>query len=109
MPTRLVSAGSIWPADTPLQVGRLALDNCFTGWGKALDIRWQAGSLRMEALGPLDDLIVFTPPGQPFFCAEPVSHIIDAVNLAATRDDTRLVALAPGETLDATVGFCPVS
>ena len=108
MPTRLVHAEPVWPADKPLQVDHVALDSCFTGWGKTLEIRWQGRGLRMEALGPLDDLIVFTPPGQSFFCAEPVSHIIDAVNLAGTRDDTGLVALAPGETLDATVGFRPL-
>jgi aldose 1-epimerase len=108
MPTALVSADTVWPADTPLQVDRVALDNCFTGWGKTLDIRWPGRALRVKALGPLDNLIVFTPPGQSFFCAEPVSHIIDAANLAAIRHDTGLVALAPGETLDATVGFRPV-
>jgi aldose 1-epimerase len=108
MPTRLVSAETVWPADTPLQVDRVALDSCFTGWGKTLDIQWPARALRVEALGPLDDLIVFTPPGQSFFCAEPVSHVINAVNLAATHEDTGLIALGPGETLDATVSFRPI-
>jgi aldose 1-epimerase len=53
---------------------------------------------------PLDFLVVYTPPGRPFFCAEPVSHITDAFNLvAAGRTDTGARSLAAGETLRAKV------
>jgi aldose 1-epimerase len=109
MPTRLVPADTVWQKGRPLQADAVALDNCFTGWGKTLDINWggQGRALRMDARGPLDFLIVFTPPGQDFFCAEPVSHCIDAFNLAAERDDTGLVSLAPNETLGAEVTFRP--
>jgi aldose 1-epimerase len=58
----------------------------------------------MTAEAPLDFLVVYTPPGRPFFCVEPVSHVTDAFNLAAAgRTDTGSRALAPGETLRAAV------
>ena len=107
MPTELVPADQVWPPDAPLQVDRVALDNCFTGWDRSLAIRWPGRALLADAQGPLDFLIVFTPPGQDFFCAEPVSHCIDAVNLAADRNDTGLVALAPHDTLAGEVAFRP--
>jgi len=60
------------------------------------------GPARRETL--LDFLVVYTPPGRPFFCAEPVSHVTDAFNLAAAgRTDTGARALAAGETLRAVV------
>ena len=45
-------------------------------------------------------LVVYVPPGQPFFCVEPVSH----VNNALASDDPvarGIVALAAGETAHA--------
>jgi aldose 1-epimerase len=109
MPTRLVPADTIWPAGAPLDVDRVNLDNCFTKWAKSLDIGWPSSGrgLRISARGPLDFLIVFSPPGERFFCAEPVSHCIDAFNLAAERNDTGTVSLAPGETLEGEVSFRP--
>lgn len=109
MPTRLVPAGTVWPPGKPLKINDIALDNCFTGWRRTLDIRWPdtGRMLRVEASEPLDFLVVFTPPGEDFFCAEPVSHMIDAFNLARNRDDTGTVVLDPGDTLAATVKLLP--
>jgi aldose 1-epimerase len=48
--------------------------------------------------------VIFTPPGRPFFCAEPVSHVTDAFNLAdAGRADTGRRVLDPGATIEATI------
>ena len=58
----------------------------------------------MTAGTPLDFLVVFTPTGRPFCCAEPVSHVTDAFNLAAAgRADTGICTLSPGEMLRASV------
>jgi aldose 1-epimerase len=52
--------------------------------------------------------VVYTPTGEPYFCAEPVSNATDAVNLvAAGRDDTGLLVLEPGETASARIVFAP--
>ena len=43
----------------------------------------------MTADAPLDFLVVYTPRARPFLCAEPVSHMTDAFNLAAAGGRTR--------------------
>jgi aldose 1-epimerase len=54
--------------------------------------------------------VVYTPPGQSFFCAEPVSHITDAFNRAAAgQADTGMLTLAPGETVGVTLRLTPES
>jgi aldose 1-epimerase len=101
-PARDPSAGV--PAD------RVALDNGFVGWSRRAVIDWpeRGARLVMTATSPLDVLVVYTPSGRPYFCAEPVSHVTDAVNLAASgRIDTGLRVLEPGETLRAAVTLAP--
>jgi len=83
-------------------VDALALDNCFVGWTGRASIEWPEWGARvvMTAEPPLDCLVVYTPAGRPFFCAEPVSHVTDAFNLAAAgRMDTGMRVLEPAETL----------
>ena len=57
-----------------------------------------------EKLGePLRWLHVYSPPGEPFLCVEPVSHMPDALNRVEPRAVTGLRELAPGEMLSAHV------
>ncbi|MBL8698518.1 MAG: aldose 1-epimerase [Alphaproteobacteria bacterium] len=102
------------PPDADLTAGAtidaLDLDNVFTGWdGHAVLERPAEGArLTISATPPLRFLVVYAPPGQPYFCAEPVSNATDAFNLsAAGRDDTGLIVLAPGERAVATVRMSP--
>jgi len=68
---------------------------------------WNAG-LRIDADPPLGFLVVYSPRGEDFFCAEPVSHCTDAFNLARQgRRDTGMLTLEPGANLSATVRFRP--
>lgn len=106
MPTTL----SVPPPERDLtrgvKVDAVALDNCFTGWRHRAVIERPEERVRLivAAEPPLDFLVVYTPTGRLYFCAEPVSHITDAFNLAAAgRSDTGMRILAPGETLRATV------
>jgi aldose 1-epimerase len=93
-----------------LAVDRVALDNVFVGWDQEAVIAWpeRAARLRMTARGPLATLVVYTPPGEPFFCAEPVSHITEAFNLAAAgQRDTGMLSLGPGESVRAAMSLVP--
>jgi aldose 1-epimerase len=93
-----------------LTVDRVALDNAFVGWDGQAVVTWpeRGARLRLATRGPLGTLVVYTPPGQPFFCAEPVSHITDAFNLAAAgRPDTGMLTLGPGESATATLTLTP--
>jgi aldose 1-epimerase len=93
-----------------LAVNRIALDNAFVGWDGQAVVAWpeRHARLRLATRGPLGTLVVYTPPAQPFFCAEPVSHITDAFNLAAAgRTDTGMLTLGPGESACATLTMTP--
>ena len=102
MPTELVAPPPDRRLGDGVAVDRVALDNVFTGWSGRAEIAWpeRRAGLTIAAAPPLSFLIVYCPPGQDFFCVEPVSHVPDAVNLApAGLAGTGLVDLAPGETL----------
>jgi len=93
-----------------LAVDRVALDNVFVGWDRTAIITWpeRRAQLRLSARGPLTTLVVYTPPGEAFFCAEPVSHVTDAFNLAAAgRQDTGMLSLAPGGSVRAALSLVP--
>lgn len=79
----------------------LDLDHCFTAGHGATIITWPSRSLRlkMEASQTLRFLTVYTPPGEDFFCVEPVSHIPDSVNNPLPADQTGLQTLQPDEIL----------
>jgi aldose 1-epimerase len=102
MPTRLTAPRSQADPSHGLRVDAVALDNCFAGWSRRAAIEWPEHETRlvMTAEPTLDCLVIYTPPGRSFFCAEPASHVTDAFNLAAAgRADTGMRVLEPGETL----------
>lgn len=86
------------------------LDNGFSGWGGRLSVTWpkDGATLTMKGGPELGHVILFSPPAQDFFCAEPVSHAIDAVNLAAGGvEKTGVRRLEPGATMAVHVAFTP--
>jgi aldose 1-epimerase len=112
MPTTLVPPEAGADPSHGLIVSESRLDNCFVGWNHRALVEWpeRGAGLAMTAEPPLDYLVVFTPRGRRFFCAEPVSHVTDAVNLAAAgHPDTGLHVLAPGETLASTITLTPAA
>jgi aldose 1-epimerase len=93
-----------------LAVDRVVLDNVFIGWDQEAVITWpeREARLRMVARGPLETLVVYTPPGEAFFCVEPVSHITEAFNLVSVgHQDTGMLTLAPGESARAVMSLTP--
>lgn len=83
------------------EVEGLGLDTPFETDGGPVTLRWPAEgiSLRMLTDDPLRFLVVYTPSGKGYFCAEPVSHVPNMVNMSAPARETGLVSLASGETL----------
>jgi aldose 1-epimerase len=110
LPTSLVAPEAPRDPRIGLAVDAVPLDNCFTGWGGHAEIVWPETetALAMTADGPMGFFVVYTPTGEPYFCAEPVSNATDAVNLAAAgRDDTGLLVLEPGQAASARIVFAP--
>lgn len=84
------------------------LDQGFGGWDGSVHAIWPERGLGLSIHGgaALGHLIVFTPPGRDFLCLEPVSHCIDAANLAARGvAGTGHRTLAAGERLVVMVRF----
>lgn len=111
MPTALVPLPPTLPlSGVGIVPAEIALDTHFSGFGGSATIEWpewQAG-LRLETSGPFKFLVVFTPPGQDFFCAEPVTNSIDAFNLtAAGRTDAGMIVLAPGAVAEGFMTLTP--
>jgi len=100
-------AGPITPAQD-FTASRALLDadfdTCFAGWDGSATIRWPGSRLRAEISceAPLRHLILFAPPGEPFFALEPVSNANNGFNLFADGDtDSGVRVLEPGQTMAA--------
>lgn len=77
-----------------------ALSVYYSQWRQHTVVSRSGGVLALSADAPLDHFILHAPHAQPYFCLEPVSHVADAINLAAQGwEGTGLRALLPGETL----------
>ena len=82
------------------------LDHCFDGYGGVAEIVWpdQPMKLTITSSDNLRHFVVYTPQGKDFFCAEPVSHMPDAVN-RMDEGETGLIVLRPGETMTVSYRF----
>jgi aldose 1-epimerase len=107
LPLQRVSVPSEWDHGGSLRVGAVPLDNCFSGWDGEAQIAWEADNrtLTITGGGLFRHLIVYTPPGQDFFCVEPVSHLTDAINRMSEVPDHGLKILAPGEAVLGEITF----
>jgi len=109
MPTRHTAPPPLLDPAAGLPVAERSMDNAFTGWRGRAVIDWpeRATRLTMTATPPLGVLVVYIPPGESYFCAEPVSNITDAFNLAAERGDTGMIVLSRGGSVSARVTLRP--
>jgi len=67
------------------------IDNSYEGWSGNATISRDDGDLRLAGMST-PFLHVFTPPGEPYFCVEPVTAMPDAFNRAVPA------VLQPGES-----------
>jgi len=84
----------------------LDVDHCFDDFQGAVELR--DALLRIRLSSSLRRLVVFTQPARDFVAIEPVSHVNNAINLAAADPRLRLQDLGvellePGQTLSASM------
>jgi aldose 1-epimerase len=93
LPDREAPADTLGDWSRPATIfGDSLVDNAYTQWdGVAIMQRGDGLRLTMTATGA-DWLHVYRPPGEEFFCVEPVSHMPDAINRGG------MPTLASGET-----------
>jgi aldose 1-epimerase len=77
----------------------------FSDWDAIAVLRRAGeGIVTITASASLDHFVFHTPPGGAYACLEPVSHVADAVNLAAQGvAHTGFLTLAAGQTFGASV------
>lgn len=96
---------------TPVSVGKLDLDNCFTGMapGKSVIVDYTTIGLKilMDSTEDYTHMQVFTPKGKPFICVEKQTSSTDAPNLDAKgfKDEAHLLVVKPGGCHSGRVDF----
>lgn len=78
------------------------LDGCFVGWASQharIERPHDNLAIDIEATGALRHLHVFVPDNRNVFCAEPVSHVPDAINRPGLGQSCAMDVLAPGAVL----------
>lgn len=94
LPDREAPADALrdWSKSAPI-LGESLIDNSYSGWtGSATVTRGDGRKLTLRGEGT-DWLHVYRPPGEAFFCLEPVSHMPDAINRGGMR------VVAPGDRI----------
>lgn len=111
MPAELVAAPpELAPGAAGLDPNTTVLDNNFVGFGGRYQIVWPEWNARLTVTAEpvYSCLVIYTPDGRDFFCAEPATNCIDGFNLAADgRSDTGLIVLDPNDTAAGDVVFMP--
>lgn len=87
-----------WNYSTPSSLDGPLIDNCFTGWnGKAFIEYPDRGLTVIMSMAECTGYsLLYRPPGQTYFCLEPITHPIDAFHMPAHPG---LVNLSPGQSM----------
>ncbi len=78
------------------------MDLCAAGWSGNARIAWPESGLTLHCVASevFSHLVLFNPPGKPWFAVEPVTHANDGVNLLERGvPDHGVRVLEPGDTL----------
>ena len=81
------------------------IDNVFFGWDGVAFISWPERriGLRLVTEPAMSHFTTYAPLDHPFFCLEPVSHPVNALNLPVPHLREGLVCLRTGESTSITV------
>lgn len=98
LPVERVAVPPTWNFDNarPLPDG---LNHGFQAWNGGAMIGWPSRGLRLRVDADVDAFVLYTPPGEDFFCFEPVDHPINAVHLPGGAAANGMTLLAPGSSL----------
>ncbi|MEL7109821.1 MAG: aldose 1-epimerase [Pseudomonadota bacterium] len=86
-----------------LPVEGLNLDTTYSLAKPIYEMQWPTHRVTMTADPVFAFATIYVPPGQDYFCAEPISHAPFAINSSAPMAETGLRSLAIGETLSGSI------
>jgi aldose 1-epimerase len=99
LPVRHVQAPPAWQFGVAYPMPSEMVNNAFTGWSGRTSVLWPKRRLSLTIAADTDYYVLYAPPGEDFFCFEPVDHPIKAVNLPGGGEANGMTVLAPGERL----------
>ncbi|MGN6665398.1 MAG: aldose 1-epimerase [Trinickia sp.] len=105
LPQRHVPAPPAWAFGVAYPLPDMLVNHAFTQWSGRAAVVWPRKRLSLTIATDADYYVLYTPPGQSFFCFEPVDHPINAVNLPGGACEHGMTVLEPGETLSRTFRF----
>ena len=82
LPVRHVQAPPAWQFGVAYPLPETIVNHAFTGWSGQAAVVWPKRRLSLNIAADTDYYVLYTPPGEDFFCFEPVDHPINAMNLA---------------------------
>ncbi len=99
LPVRHVPAPPAWQFGIAYPLPEGLVNHAFSGWSGRAAVVWSRRRLSLAINADTDYYVLYTPPGEDFFCFEPVDHPINAVNLAGGADAHGMTVLKRGERL----------
>lgn len=84
-------------------VESLKLDTAFSVSDPIIEVTWPTHRVTMLSDGIFTHATIYVPPGEDYFCAEPITHAPNAVNSQLPDTVTGRRWLNPGETLSGTI------
>jgi aldose 1-epimerase len=79
LPVQEVLTPPEWSFDQPRGMARAALDHCFDHWDGLAIVRWPDRVLNVSTTGA-QSLHIYAPAGADFFCLEPQTAAVGALN-----------------------------
>jgi aldose 1-epimerase len=99
LPLRHVPAPPAWQFGVAYPLPQTIVNHAFTGWSGQAAVVWPKRRLSLTIASDTDYYVLYTPPGEDFFCFEPVDHPINAMNLPGGAASHGMTMLARGEHL----------
>lgn len=105
LPLRHVPAPPAWQFGVAYPLPQTIVNHAFTGWSGQAAVVWPKRRLSLTISADTDYYVLYTPPGEDFFCFEPVDHPINAMNLPGGAASHGMTMLARGERLTRSFRF----
>ncbi|QBQ95876.1 aldose 1-epimerase [Paraburkholderia pallida] len=105
LPVRHVPAPPAWQFGVAYPLPAQMVNHAFSGWSGRAAVVWERRRLSLSICANTDYYVLYTPPGERFFCFEPVDHPINAVNLEGGGGAHGMTVLGHGERLVRTFSF----